>query len=96
MSEDELAHLLEYSSTTANFGTADTDDDTDVFSRITSPPHSGPAAGPMAGYGYGFPVSRCYAKYLGGKLQLVSMNNTGSDAFLRLKHFDVQPDSFYI
>ena len=61
MSEDQLTHLLEYSSTTAdeaNFGgTADTNDDTDVFSRITSPPRAirAPRPGRWLAMATGFP-----------------------------------------
>lgn len=42
----------------------------------------GPAA--LAGYGYGLPVSRLYARYFGGDLQVISMENYGTDAYLHL------------
>jgi pyruvate dehydrogenase kinase 2/3/4 len=44
------------------------------------------SAGPvvLAGYGYGLPLSRLYARYFGGDLQVLSMENYGTDAYLHL------------
>lgn len=38
----------------------------------------------LAGYGYGLPLSRLYARYFGGDLQVISMENYGTDAYLHL------------
>ncbi|GAA0146384.1 non-receptor serine/threonine protein kinase [Lithospermum erythrorhizon] len=38
----------------------------------------------MAGYGYGLPISRMYARYFGGDLQIISMEGYGTDAYLHL------------
>ena len=38
----------------------------------------------LAGYGYGLPISRLYARYFGGDLQVVSMEGYGTDAYLHL------------
>lgn len=39
---------------------------------------------PMAGFGYGLPLSRVYARYFGGDLKLISMENYGTDVYLHL------------
>ncbi|MBI5155503.1 pyruvate dehydrogenase kinase [Candidatus Poribacteria bacterium] len=38
----------------------------------------------MAGYGYGLPITRLYARYFGGDLQVISMESYGTDAYLHL------------
>eukprot|EP01026_Neomeris_dumetosa_P050086 TRINITY_DN4383_c0_g1_i3.p3 TRINITY_DN4383_c0_g1~~TRINITY_DN4383_c0_g1_i3.p3 ORF type:complete len:151 (-),score=21.85 TRINITY_DN4383_c0_g1_i3:444-896(-) len=47
---------------------------------------AGDEAGPavLAGYGYGLPLSRLYARYFGGDLQIISMEGYGTDAYLHL------------
>lgn len=42
--------------------------------------------GPMAGLGYGLPMTRIYAGWAGGSLDLVSLDGYGCDTFLRLPH----------
>lgn len=40
---------------------------------------------PLCGLGYGIPISKLYAAYLGGCLEIVSMEGFGTDAYLYLK-----------
>ncbi|KAI0465030.1 hypothetical protein LJB42_000248 [Komagataella kurtzmanii] len=39
---------------------------------------------PMSGLGFGLPLSRLYARYFGGDLKLISMENYGTDVYLHL------------
>lgn len=61
-----------------------------LYSTASSPlpdmDGSGETDGPavLAGYGYGLPVSRLYARYFGGDLQLISMEGHGVDSYLHL------------
>ncbi|KDQ33645.1 hypothetical protein PLEOSDRAFT_1061289 [Pleurotus ostreatus PC15] len=49
--------------------------------------------GTIAGLGYGLPMSRLYAKYFGGSLDLFSFEGWGSDVFLKLRCLDEAGDS---
>lgn len=40
---------------------------------------------PLAGFGFGLPLSRVYARYFGGDLQIVSTERFGTDAYVFLK-----------
>ncbi|KAG0706400.1 P-loop containing nucleoside triphosphate hydrolase protein [Suillus ampliporus] len=41
--------------------------------------------GTIAGLGYGLPLSRLYARYFGGSLDLFSLDGWGSDVFIKLR-----------
>lgn len=47
-------------------------------------------------FGFGLPTSRAYAEYLGGSLQLQSLQGIGTDVYLRLRHIDGREESFRI
>ncbi|KAF7295188.1 Protein-serine/threonine kinase [Mycena indigotica] len=59
-------------------------DDPHLFSEITSKGLQ-TGLGSIAGLGYGLPMSKLYAKYFGGSLELVSLEGWGSDVFLKLR-----------
>lgn len=40
---------------------------------------------PIAGLGYGLPIARLYARYFQGNLDLASMENLGTSAYVSLK-----------
>lgn len=42
-------------------------------------------AGSIAGLGYGLPLSRAYAEFLGGSIEVQSLYGWGTDVYLRLK-----------
>ncbi|KAL5594373.1 hypothetical protein BROUX41_001308 [Berkeleyomyces rouxiae] len=46
---------------------------------------AGAAASSLAGLGYGLPLSRAYAEYFGGGIQVESLYGWGTDVYLRLK-----------
>ncbi|KAG9508910.1 [3-methyl-2-oxobutanoate dehydrogenase [lipoamide]] kinase, mitochondrial [Fragariocoptes setiger] len=55
-----------------------------------------PIAGDMHGFGFGLPISRAYAQYLGGDLQISSMQGIGTDVYLRLMHLTSKHENFVI
>eukprot|EP00126_Sphaerothecum_destruens_P007244 Sdes_comp19759_c0_seq1m11795 len=52
----------------------------------------GSLGGPMAGLGFGMPMTRVYANYFGGSVELCSLDGLGSDVFLRLNHIGDSPE----
>ncbi|PVU88952.1 hypothetical protein BB559_003499 [Furculomyces boomerangus] len=59
------------------YTTADTPDLEDTFDKSDF-------KAPMAGLGYGLPLSRLYARYFGGDIKIISMENYGTDAYIHL------------
>lgn len=54
-----------------------------LYSTAKDPPElDRPTEGvTMAGYGFGLPISRLYARYFGGDLQIISMEGYGMAIF---------------
>jgi [3-methyl-2-oxobutanoate dehydrogenase (acetyl-transferring)] kinase len=51
----------------------------------------------LAGYGVGLPISKAYAEYLGGSLEIKTMKKIGTDVYLSFKHIDpMEGHSFQI
>lgn len=55
----------------------------DGFSTLNSPPGGGGSS--IAGLGYGLPLSRAYAEFFGGKLQVQTYHGWGTDVYVTLK-----------
>ncbi|KAJ0060306.1 hypothetical protein NL108_010131, partial [Boleophthalmus pectinirostris] len=56
-----------------------------MYSTAPAPQMGDHSRPPLAGFGYGLPISRLYAKYFQGDLQLYSMEGHGTDAVVYLK-----------
>ncbi|KAL0030420.1 hypothetical protein WJX79_003750 [Trebouxia sp. C0005] len=83
---DDLSKVWQYGYTTINH------QDSSTFSGTSDTnPAWGAESGAqyrMGGLGFGLPMSRLYAEYFGGRLQLVSMPGYGIDAYLNLKRLE--------
>jgi len=77
---------MRYNFTTAEEST-ETLSNTGIFANMMENVNR-TTSGPMHGYGFGLPTSSAYANYLGGSLQMVSLQGLGTDVFLRLKHLE--------
>uniref|UniRef100_UPI0020228A67 3-methyl-2-oxobutanoate dehydrogenase [lipoamide] kinase, mitochondrial isoform X3 n=2 Tax=Myodes glareolus TaxID=447135 RepID=UPI0020228A67 len=89
----DLDRVMDYHFTTAEASTQDPRI-SPLFGHLDM--HSGGQPGPMHGFGFGLPTSRAYAEYLGGSLQLQSLQGIGTDVYLRLRHIDGREESFRI
>ncbi|KAL4659896.1 pyruvate dehydrogenase (acetyl-transferring) kinase isozyme 2, mitochondrial-like [Arapaima gigas] len=56
-----------------------------MYSTAPAPQIGNHQRAPLAGFGYGLPISRLYAQYFQGDLQLYSMEGLGTDAIIHLK-----------
>ncbi|XP_060785995.1 pyruvate dehydrogenase (acetyl-transferring) kinase isozyme 1, mitochondrial [Neoarius graeffei] len=56
-----------------------------TYSTAPRPRTDTSRAAPLAGFGYGLPISRLYARYFQGELQLYSMEGHGTDAVIYIR-----------
>ncbi|KAF7778927.1 hypothetical protein Agabi119p4_3272 [Agaricus bisporus var. burnettii] len=68
------------------------EDDSSLFGEITGKGLQN-GLGTIAGLGYGLPMSRLYARYFGGSLDIFALEGWGSDVFLKLRCLDEAGDA---
>lgn len=93
---DLVEKIWRYNFTTS--GTyQDENENQGLFTEVMNPPQTSPVPGKMHGYGFGLPVCRAYAEYLGGSLTMETAQGFGTDVYLRLRHIHRRgKESFYI
>ncbi|PVU88809.1 hypothetical protein BB559_005380 [Furculomyces boomerangus] len=91
---ETLARIFEYS-----FSTYHGDENSHAADDPNSSHHGGisltsnlmmqnGAGGPIAGLGFGIPMTKVYAEYFGGSLDIISVIGHGCDVFLKLPSID--------
>ncbi|TPX61916.1 hypothetical protein PhCBS80983_g00762 [Powellomyces hirtus] len=80
ISQKDLPHIWDYSYTTV----PKYDDSNGIFDTQARMGMQAGVGGPMAGLGFGLPMSRIYAKYFQGSLEIRSIEGYGCDVFLRV------------
>ncbi|KAJ3239575.1 hypothetical protein HDU78_002803 [Chytriomyces hyalinus] len=91
---EEMARVFEYSYTTVP--KSEIEDDHSIFSSQSRQAMQQGVGGPIAGLGFGLPMSRIYAKYFGGSLELKSVGGHGVDAFLRVPNIPRSGSGFIL
>jgi len=91
---DKTSKVMQYNFTTAEESINQAMRD-DIFGGFMEEVNRS-TSGPMHGYGFGLPTSRAYSEYLGGSLNIQSMQGLGTDVYLRLKHFNPKETPFRI
>ncbi|KAI6043114.1 histidine kinase-like ATPase [Pisolithus marmoratus] len=101
VSPSNMARIFSYAFTTAGHASPDDDHvggsaavgegtsggEGNLFGEITGKGLQ-VGLGTIAGLGYGLPMSRLYARYFGGSLDLFSLDGWGSDVFVKLRSVD--------
>lgn len=68
-------------------------DNDDVAANADNTTTTGPSSPILAGLGFGLPMSRAYARYFGGDLDLISLEGYGTDAYLYLPRLGPNEES---
>lgn len=76
-----LRNVFSYAFTTVE---RDVEDDPDASVGMIGQPDMQTPLGSIAGQGYGLPLSRLYARYFGGSLEIVSLHPSQTDVFVVL------------
>jgi len=84
---DTVDRVLDYNFTTAEQSTDQLMENSGIFGNMMEAINR-TTSGPMHGYGFGLSMSKAYAEYLGGCIQVLSMQGLGTDVLLRLKHLE--------
>ncbi|KAF9113386.1 hypothetical protein BGX27_001662 [Mortierella sp. AM989] len=105
ISREHFDSVFDYSFTTvknendesADAGAGDSPYGVDsIFKGVSRLAMQAGLGGPIAGLGFGLPLTRIYAQYFGGDMQLVSLQGYGCDVFLKLKQIDETLDDLQI
>ncbi|KAF8249903.1 alpha-ketoacid dehydrogenase kinase [Wilcoxina mikolae CBS 423.85] len=88
ISPDDFPNIWSYSFTT--FSQDDEETEGDALDRFNSNVASAGDGSSIAGLGYGLPLSRAYAEYFGGSLQVQSAFGWGTDVYLKLRGVTVE------
>lgn len=88
-----MLNIWDYSWTTVDKNKSDS---STVFVDQSQQSFERGSGGPMAGLGFGLPISRIYAKYFGGSLEVKNIPGYGCDVFLRIPNISVVSDQVKI
>ncbi|KAJ3036878.1 hypothetical protein HDV00_002221 [Rhizophlyctis rosea] len=92
ISKQDMPRVFEYSySTVPKYETSD-----GIFATQVRMSMQAGVGGPMAGLGFGLPMSRIYAQYFGGSLEIHSVHGHGCDVVLRVPNILGLSDSVSI
>ncbi|KAI9569107.1 atypical/PDHK/BCKDK protein kinase [Boletus coccyginus] len=86
-SDDSGPYAAQHVGGSAAVGGSTGTGDANLFSEITGKGVQ-VGLGTIAGLGYGLPMSRLYARYFGGSLDLFSLDGWGSDVYVKLRSVD--------
>ncbi|KAJ3123483.1 hypothetical protein HK098_001871 [Nowakowskiella sp. JEL0407] len=84
VSKKDLPFVFDYSYTTVPSPDEIHESASGMFAHQSLMQLQNGVGGPMAGLGFGLPMSRIYARYFGGSLELVSIAGHGCDVFVQL------------